>query len=324
MELRQLKSFIAIAETGTFTAGAARVYVTQAAISVQIRTLETETGTKLFIRTPRRVLLTEAGEALLERARKILREHDAALSELAEIAGAKRGRLRIGSASAMISGDALPRLLREIRRRHPPAELIVTSGTSDALVKLLLAGELDLAFVSLPIDAVGIEAETLSSDELVAIAHPQHRLAKQKVVTAETLASEPLILGERGGNTRRLIDKFFEEAKLSPEVQMELPRQQAIVRMVEEGLGLGIVPSKSAANEVESGKLVRWWIKGAQAITWQLGLARLSGGYDSPIMQTFIELCRAEFLEKNKSRKPTIKNQNKSSRASTVKRAFRN
>ena len=94
MDIRQLKAFVAIAESGTFTAGAVRVHVTQAAISMQIRQLETETHAQLFIRAPRRVILTEAGEKLLERAYTILREHDAALEELASLTGAHRGRLR--------------------------------------------------------------------------------------------------------------------------------------------------------------------------------------------------------------------------------------
>ena len=111
MEIRQLRAFVAIAEAKTFTAGAKRVHVTQAAISMQIRQLEEEVGLPLFTRTPRRVLLTEAGELLLERARKILREHDAAVEEIAEIAGAEYGRLRIGSASAMFTTNQLPWIL---------------------------------------------------------------------------------------------------------------------------------------------------------------------------------------------------------------------
>src|SRR3979409_2017500 len=119
MDIRQLKAFVAIAESGTFTAGAARVHVTQAAISMQIRQLETETHAQLFIRAPRRVILTEAGEKLLERAYTILREHHAALEELAARTGAHRGRLRIGSASAMVNADPLPQILRELRDAHP-------------------------------------------------------------------------------------------------------------------------------------------------------------------------------------------------------------
>src|SRR6266850_1042543 len=287
---------MAIAESGTFTAGALRVHITQAAISMQIRQLENELGARVFVRAPRHVILTEAGEHLLQRARQILREHDAALDEIAELAGAERGRLRIGSASAMILTDPLPKLLKELHKQHPAAEIAVNSGTSEALVDQILAGELDIAFVSLPVDVRGIQTERLTEDQLVAIASPRHKLAKQRTISAYTLAGEKLILGERGGNTRRLIDQFFAQAGVSLHVTMELSRQAAIRRMVEEDMGVGIVPLQSVKEEVEKGRLVRWWIEGAE-INWQLGLAQLSGGYESPIVQKFISLARKYFVK---------------------------
>lgn len=296
MEIRQLRAFVAIAESGTFTAGALRVHVTQAAISMQIRQLETEIGAKVFVRAPRHVILTEAGEQLLRRARHILREHDAALDEIAELAGAERGRLRIGSASAMVLTEQLPAILKELRKQHPAAEIAVTSGTSEVLVDQILAGEVDIAFVSLPVDVRGIKTERLSEDQLVAIASPRHKLAKQRTISAYTLAGERLILGERGGNTRRLIDQFFAQAGVSLRVAMELSRQQAIKRMVEEDMGVGIVPLQSVKEEVEKGKLIRWWIEGAQ-INWELGIAQLSNGYDSPIMQKFVALAKSNFVD---------------------------
>ena len=301
MEIRQLRAFVAIAESGTFTAGALRVHVTQAAISMQIRQLETEIGAKVFVRAPRHVILTEAGEQLLRRARHILREHDAALDEIAELAGAERGRLRIGSASAMVLTEQLPVILKELRKQHPAAEIAVTSGTSEVLVDQILAGEVDVAFVSLPVDERGIKTERLSEDQLVAIASPRHKFAKQRTISAYTLAGERLILGERGGNTRRLIDQFFAQAGVSLRVAMELSRQQAIKRMVEEDMGVGIVPLQSVREEVEKGKLIRWWIEGAQ-INWELGIAQLSNGYDSPIMQKFVALARTNFADSKKSK----------------------
>ena len=310
MEIRQLRAFVAIAESGTFTAGALRVHVTQAAISMQIRQLETEIGAKVFVRAPRHVILTEAGEQLLRRARHILREHDAALDEIAELAGAERGRLRIGSASAMVLTDQLPAVLKELRKQHPAADIAVTSGTSEVLVDQILAGEVDIAFVSLPVDVRGIKTERLSQDQLVAIASPQHKLAKQKTISAYTLAGERLILGERGGNTRRLIDQFFAQAGVTLRVAMELSRQQAIKRMVEEDMGVGIVPLQSVKDEVEKGRLIRWWIEGAQ-INWELGIAQLSNGYDSPIMQKFVALAHKNFA--NSTAAASVKRGKKSS-----------
>ena len=305
MEIRQLRAFVAIAESGTFTAGALRVHVTQAAISMQIRQLETEIGAKVFVRAPRHVILTEAGEQLLRRARHILREHDAALDEIAELAGAERGRLRIGSASAMVLTEQLPSILKELRKQHPAADIAVTSGTSEVLVDQILAGEVDIAFVSLPVDMRGIKTERLSQDQLVAIASPRHKLAKQRTISAYTLAGERLILGERGGNTRRLIDQFFAQAGVTLRVAMELSRQQAIKRMVEEDMGVGIVPLQSVKEEVDKGRLIRWWIEGAQ-INWELGIAQLSNGYDSPIMQKFVALAHRKFENKPKKANPRL------------------
>lgn len=299
MEIKQLKAFVAIAEEKTFTAGAKRVHVTQAAVSMQIRQLEEEVGLPVFTRTPRRVLLTEAGERLLERARRILREHDSALEELAEIAGAEHGRLRIGSASAMFATEQLPSILEKLKKKYKNAEVSVSSGTSNKLVDKIMHGEIDIAFVSLPIETSSVQTELLFSDEVVAVAHPSHKLAKEKYISAARLAGENLILGEKGGNTRRMIDDFFDAHHLKPHVVMELSRQEAINKMVENNMGVGIAGAKNSAADVKKGKLVSWWIEGAE-IKWNLGLARLRGGYFSPIAKEFTKLCRQNFEAREK------------------------
>ena len=299
MEIKQLKAFLAIAEAKTFTAGARIVNVTQAAISMQIRQLEDEVGLPLFTRTPRRVILTEAGEHLLERARKILREHDAAIAEIAEIAGAEYGRLRIGSASAMFATTQLPSILQNLKNRFPNAELSVSSGTSQILVEKILHGEIDIAFVSLPVDNTHITTDLLFSDEIIAIGNPKHPLAKQKFISAAALAGESLILGEKGGNTRRLIDDFFHAANVRPAIVMELSRQETINQMVENGMGVGTAGAKTIGKEISEGKLTSWLIEGAE-IKWDLGLARLRGGYYSPIAKEFVRFCKESFKEREK------------------------
>ena len=296
MEIRQLRAFVAIAESKTFTAGAKIVHVTQAAISMQIRQLEIEFGIPLFTRTPRRVLLTQAGEILLERARSILREHDAAIAEIADLAGAENGRLRIGSASATFATTQLPGILSDLRRRFPNAEFSVTSGTSEFLVEKIMHGEIDVAFVSLPVESANVQTEMLFSDEIVAIASPSHSLAAKKVISAAALAGEKLILGEKGGNVRRRIDEFFAASGVKPNVVMELSRQSSINEMVKNDMGVGIAGIQAVEKEVKAAKLVRWWIEGAQ-INWDLGLAKLRSGYESPILLEFMKLCRAQFKD---------------------------
>ncbi len=302
MEIRQLKAFLAIAEAKTFTAGARHVNITQAAISMQIRQLEESVGLPLFTRTPRRVILTEAGEMLINRARKIIREHSAALAEIAEIAGAEHGRLRIGAASATFATTQLPTILEHLKDKFPNAQITVASGTSSALVDKIMHGEIDVAFVSLPVETSNVQTDLLFSDEIVAIASPQHPLAKEKYISAAQLAGESLILGETGGNTRRMIDDFFAAANVRPNVVMELSRQEAINKMVENKMGVGMAGAKRIAKEVREKKLVSWLIEGAE-IKWDLGLAKLRGGYFSPIAKEFVELCKDSFKEREKELK---------------------
>ncbi|MFZ1700499.1 MAG: LysR family transcriptional regulator [Pyrinomonadaceae bacterium] len=302
MEIRQLKAFLAISEAKTFTAGARRVNVTQAAISMQIRQLEDEVGLQLFTRTPRRVILTEAGEYLLDRARRILREHDTALAEIAELGGVEHGRLRIGSASAEFAAVQLPHILQGLREKFPNSELGISAGTSQTLVDKIMHGEVDIAFVSLPVENSSITTDRLFSDEIVAIAHPSHPRANERYISAAALAGEKLILGERGGNTRRMIDDFFNAANVRPNITMELSRQEAINQMVENNLGVGTAGAKTIANEIREGRLVSWMIEGAE-INWELGLARLRGGYFSPIAKEFVRLCKENFVEREKKLK---------------------
>ena len=297
MEIKQLKAFVAIAETKTFTAAAKRVEVTQAAVSMQIRQLEESLGVPLFTRTPRRVILTEAGERLLKRARNILREHDSALEEIAELAGAEFGRLRIGSASAVFATEQLPAILKQLKEDYPNAKISVVSGTSQALIDKIQHGDIDVAFVSLPVEDANIITQLLDSDEIVAIAHPSHPLAGESHVSTDVLMIEPLILGEKGGNTRRMIDGFFKTTEIEPNIVMELSRQEAINRMVENNMGVGISGAKSAAEDIKNGKIVAWQIDGAK-IRWELGLAHLKSGYFSPIAVKFTELCKEVFKDK--------------------------
>jgi len=302
MEIRQLKAFLAIAEAKPFRRGGRQEKITKGAIPIKIGHLKDEVGLTLFTRTPRRVIITEAGEYLLQRARRILREHDSALAEIAELAGAEHGRLRIGSASAMFATAQLPQILEKLKGKYSSAEITVSSGTSHALVEKIMHGEIDIAFVSLPVENSNIQTDLLFSDEIVAIAHPKHPLAKEKFISAATLAGEHLILGEQGGNTRRMIDDFFSTANVRPNVVMELSRQEAINKMVENQMGVGISGAKNVAQEIREKRLVSWMIEGAE-IKWDLGLARLRGGYFSPIAKEFVRFCKESFKEREKELK---------------------
>jgi DNA-binding transcriptional LysR family regulator len=300
MEINQLKAFTVVAETNSFFKAAQSLGLTTEQISEVVASLENSVGFQLLTNNSDNVVLTEFGERVYQSASMLLRNHADLVKEIAEIAGNASGRLRIGSASAMFTTEQLPEILDGLRGSFSGAEISVFSGTSKVLVERILRGEIDIAFVSLPVESLDIRTELLFSDEIVAIAHPKHSLANEDIISAATLAGERLILGEKGGNTRRMIDDLFEQANVKPNVVMELSRQDSIVKMVENNMGVGLSGVKNIAPKVRQKKLVSWLIEGAE-IRWNLGLASLRGGYVSPIAAEFIRLCKENSEKKEKA-----------------------
>jgi DNA-binding transcriptional LysR family regulator len=292
MELRLLRTFKAVADAGSFTSAAHRVHLTQAAVSVHIRQLEEELGTPLFLRVNKKLHLTEAGRALLAHSETILRAHDEAKASLTALGGQGRGRLRVGVASTAITVHPLPEILSEIKRKHALLDLSVVGGTSEWIIEQILNDEIDAGLVSLPVEESDVTTETLRSDRLVAVLQPEHRLARARQITAEELTAEPLILGEKGGNTRRLIDLFFEKSGLKPRIIMELQRTEAIIKMVELGFGASVLPQGSIRTDVARGRLRAIPVRELN-LRWEFGVAYLKSNYLSPALTSFVKLCRA-------------------------------
>jgi DNA-binding transcriptional LysR family regulator len=292
MELRLLRTFKAVANAGSFTHAASRIHLTQAAVSVHIRQLEEELGAPLFLRVNKKLYLTEAGSALLAHAETILHAHDEAKAELSNLNGPSRGRLRLGVASTAVTVHPLPEILSEIKRKHALIDLSVVGGTSERIIEQILAGAVDAGLISLPVEASDVLTEVLRSDNLVAVISPKHKLARARAITAEELTAEPLILGEHGGNTRRLIDLFFEKSGLVPKIIMELQRTEAIIKMVELGFGATILPQAAVRTSVARGTLRAVMVRELN-LKWEFGVAHLKSEYIPPTLETFLKLCRA-------------------------------
>jgi DNA-binding transcriptional LysR family regulator len=197
-------------------------------------------------------------------------------------------------ASTAVTVQPLPEILSALKRRHPAIDLSVIGGTSEWIIEQILAAVLDVGLVSLPVEASDVLTETLRSDLLVAAMAPDHRFAGLKQMTTEQLSVEPLILGEKGGNTRRLIDLFFEKSGLEPKVIMELQRTEAIIKMVELGFGLTILPQSSVEPAVARGTLRTVRIRDLN-LRWEFGLAYLKSEYQPPALEFFLRLCRSQI-----------------------------
>jgi LysR family transcriptional activator of glutamate synthase operon len=293
MELRQLRYLVALAEERHFTRAAAREHIAQPALSQQIRRLEQEVGLALVERTTRRVAMTEAGEVLLARARRILAEVDAANDELQSLSGVQTGHVIVGTIHTMGPID-LSVALGVFHQRHPGVELTVRDQSSEELAEMLRVDELDLAFLSVTerIESHGLGLHQLVSEELVAIVPHGHPLGHRRRVRMAELADQRFITYREGARLRELLESAGHEAGFEPRVALESNESDLIRRLVARGLGIAILPRSDAARagpELSVLALVE------PALRRDITLAWRAGRRHTPAAAEFLELARETY-----------------------------
>jgi DNA-binding transcriptional LysR family regulator len=244
MELQQLRYVVAVAETSSFTRAAERCLVVQSALSHQIARLERELGTRLFERTSRRVRLTPAGTAFLPAARQCLDAAERAAAEAAAAVGEVRGRLAVGLISTVAAVD-IPAALREFRGRYPHVRVSLRVSASEELVEQVRQGTIDVAFLGLPttVRPRGVHAHELAHDRLVAVVAPDHPLAGAPTVDLRRLSTEVFVDLPARTAGRAESDEAFSAAGLTRDVAFEVTTAFLIARLVEQGLGIAMLPS---------------------------------------------------------------------------------
>ncbi|MEG3630156.1 LysR family transcriptional regulator [Streptomyces poriticola] len=243
MELRHLRHFVAVAEDRHFTRAAERLLVSQSGLSASVRALERELGTPLFVRTTRRVTLTEAGRALLGEARRILAQVRSAHEAVAAVQGVLRGTLSLGTEQC-IAGVPVARLLAAFRQRHPDVEIRLRQAGSDELAEEVAAGRLDLAFAyrTRP-DPDQLRSVPLNSEPMTLLCHPGHRLAGGPAVTGPPdLADEVFVDFHPDWGPRRVTDAAFAAAGVRRTVTLEVNDVHGLLDLVDENLGVAVVP----------------------------------------------------------------------------------
>jgi DNA-binding transcriptional LysR family regulator len=254
VQLAQLRALQAVVRHASFSRAAEELHLTQPAVSMQIRQLEGTVGLPLLERVGKRAFLTQAGEVLLAHATRALRELQTGLELVQQLRGVVAGRIRLGT-SASISIYLLPPLLRRFRSRYPDTELIVVTGNAPEIRRAVVANELDIGVVSLPVRERELVVTPLHRDEIVAITPPGPKWRKLRVATPAQLAGESLILFEQGGTIRSVIDGWFRAAGVSPGLPMELGNTEAIKKLVGAGLGLSITSGFTVREEAKAGTL---------------------------------------------------------------------
>jgi LysR family hydrogen peroxide-inducible transcriptional activator len=247
MEMHQLRYFVAIAETGSFTRAAERCYVAQPSLSQQIQKLERYLKKPLFDRLGKRVRLTEAGEALLARAQRILAEVDDTARELSEEAGPGEGRLSLG-AIPTIGPYWLPPVLTRFLRRYPRIETHLREDVTANLLGALHEGEIDLAFIALPIVDSHLETKILRRERLLAALPSRHRLSRHKAITLGDLEEEPFILlGDMHCLTGQVT--AYCQSKFMPRIACRCVQLPTIQKLVGLGIGVSLLPAMACKPE---------------------------------------------------------------------------
>jgi DNA-binding transcriptional LysR family regulator len=239
LNLDQLETFAAVIELGSFSAAAARLNLTQPAVSFQIRQLERRLGLHLVERIGRRARATAAGLDLLPHIRRIDEVVASAIEAMAYHTKGVAGRVRLGTgATACIY--LLPPLLSDLRRRFPSLEIVVRTGNSRDILRELDDNALDIGVVTLPALGRMFVVEKLIDDEIVAVFPPG--VVPPHTASPSALAALPVLLYESGGNARRVIDDWFARAGVVLKPGMELGSIEAIKQLVAAGLGCGLMP----------------------------------------------------------------------------------
>jgi len=312
-DTRQLRAFLLLAETRSFTAAAKRLFVTQSAISHSIKALEVSLDCALFHRGGRKIALTPHGELFLGRVRAALGELEQGVGDLHALHRWGHGRLRI-AATDSVCQYFLPAVLREFRESFPHCEIAIAPGDSTELLDRILQGTMDLG-IGLRTDAhdPSLHCVPLFSDQLAIVASPLHPLvaeARHGALSAEELAGNRFIIYARSSFTYRLIDGYFRKEGVRSPSFLELGNMEAIKEMAKIGLGAGIVAPWVTLRELDEGSLRLRAVPGT-ALRREWGLFHQRARVLSLIEETFAGIC--ETVARNFALKETARTRNSGS-----------
>ena len=287
MELHQLRYFAKVAELGNFTHAARACHVSQPSLSSQIAKLERHLGQPLFERQVRGARLTEAGKRFKERVDQILRMIDDAGSSVKDEADA--GHLVI-AAIPTIAPYLLPRILAQFARKHPQAQLEVIEETTEKILKLCAAGEVDLGLLALPIEQNTLEVLPLFEEELQAVVPRGHPLARKKRLTLEDLAEQPFVLLHEAHCLTDQTRGFCSRHLIAPIATARTHQLSTVQELVRLGHGISLIPAMAAKMDHDPGRVYRRFTGTVPARTIAVGWNRLR--YQSRLFKTFVQFLQ--------------------------------
>jgi DNA-binding transcriptional LysR family regulator len=256
MEIRQLRYFLSAIRHGSIGAAAIEHYVTQPAVSIQLKKLEGELGEKLYVRRGKRVIPTPAGRLVASQAEEIMKRLSSLADSVRDLKGMHRGELKLGTIDAA-SIYVLPRVFRSFRGAYPGIDINVEVAESARLIDDLAGGKIELAIVTMPVRGDAFQVMPIYEDQMVLVVHPRHPLAGVKRRVLKAVAESGLITYPAHSTTRSIIEDVFKKSGLALRAAMEVTSPEAIKRLTEAGLGASVLPLPLVAGEIGKGMLKR-------------------------------------------------------------------
>lgn len=256
MHIETLKVFVDLVDLQSFSLAAERNFITQSAVSQQIRTLEDKFKRRLLerVRGRREVSLTPAGEVFYREAKHVLASYDHLQESLRGLIGTVGGTVKVATVYS-VGLHELPPKVREFMQKFPSAKIDLEYSRTTRVVRDVLGGNVELGVVAFPEPRRGIEIVHMPTHRLVLIAPPDHRFARRSVVKAKDLQGEDFVLFERDVPTRKAVDRILKEKGVEVNKVAEFDNIETIKRAVEVGFGLAVVPESAVADSGHSGRL---------------------------------------------------------------------
>lgn len=294
MELRQLSTFKAVAEAMSFTRAAEALNYAQSSVTAHVHALEEELGVPLFERLGRRIMLTEAGERLLEYADKMLRLASEAQA-VVPAGDEPSGSLVVGAPESLLTYRMLP-VLRGFREQFPRVQVVFRPGICPELRRALAEGSLDVAvLLEEPVEAPGLVVEALFPEELQLVVHPEHPLLERRGLGVRDLEGEPLLMPEMGCSYRVMFEARLAEAGVRPGSITEFASLEAIKQCVMAGLGTAILPEVAVTADVDRGRMaILNWTDPAFGFVTQVAWHK--DKWMTPAMKAFLAVLHETML----------------------------
>lgn len=311
----RLTVFRAVAAHRSFRRAAEQLYLTQPAVTQQIKALEELVGLPLFDRSGREVTLTAAGAVLLKHAEQSCSLLEQAEVELAALKGQVSGTLRI-AASTTIAQYILPPLLGTFLRFHPGVHVELASSNTESVVDEIATGRASLGLVEGPPHAAQVRSEIWLEDELVLLVPPGHEWAGQRSITLQQVAAAPLLMRERGSGTRDVVESTLGSVGLRPRdlhIAMELNSTEAILGCIESGVAIGFVSRNAVHRQLVMGTLTIVPVTGL-TISRNLLLLTPAGPEPSGVAAAMLELLRQHRMQSHRTPKRRTLNSDTSPR----------